>query len=289
MAIKHLAIVSGISGSGKTKALNYLEDLGYFCIDNMPSPLIHKFFELYGASNTKFEKVALGVDVRGKDIFYNLNELFAEIKKNGIPYDLIFLEASTEVIVRRFKETRRKHPISKYSELVDNIEYEREILEPLKRRATKIIDTSYTTNQQLKEVLYESILKAGDKEFNVQLQFISFGFKYGIPPSSDFVFDMRFLPNPFYVDALKHKTGKDAEVVKYVLDNELGRKALNYFEGLLSFVIDKFKKEKRAYVIISFGCTGGKHRSVALAEYFKDYFLEKGFISSAMHRDLGKE
>lgn len=288
MALTHLVIVTGLSGSGKSKALNFLEDLGYFCIDNMPTVLIKKFLELYTQESIKLERVALGIDIREKDLFYNIDEIFEEIKRYKVPFDIIFLEASTEVLVRRFKETRRKHPITKYTELVDNIEYEREILAPLKRKATIIIDTSYTTINQLKEVLYQN-LKKHETEFNIQLQFISFGYKYGLPPSADFIFDTRYLPNPFYDEKLKQKTGLEEEIKKYVIDNEVGHKTLQLLEAYLDYIVEKISAERRPYIIICFGCTGGKHRSVVLAEHFKEHFRKKGLIATTMHRDIGKE
>lgn len=287
MALSHLVIVTGLSGSGKTKTLNFLEDIGYFCIDNMPSILIQKFFELYAPDTMKLEKVALGIDIREKDLFYNLNEILVEIQKYKISYDLIFLEASTEVLVRRFKETRRRHPINKYPELIANIEYEREFLGPMKRWATIIIDSSYTTQSQLKEIIYKNLKQSGG-EFIMHIQFISFGYKYGLPPSADFVFDTRYLPNPFYVDELKNKTGLDEKVKNYVMQNEAAQVTVLKLQDYLEFAVQQIQDKKRPYIIICFGCTGGKHRSVVISEYFKDIFEKKGYAATTLHRDIKK-
>ena len=280
-------IVTGMSGAGKTQALKILEDLGYFCVDNLPLDLTGKFAELAANPAQEYSKVALGLDVRS--LFRRrrtLDEFFEIIQ--GYPIEILFLDCSTEQLVRRYKASRRMHPLAKNGRFVDGIAKEREYLEILKRRSDYLIDTSNLLTARLSEEMARLFSEEAG-EGTVFLSILSFGYKYGIPSDADLVFDVRFLPNPFYVDELKHKTGNDEEVRAYV---NQGGEADRFFEKLtdiLEYLIPKYRAEGKRQLMICIGCTGGKHRSVTIANRLGSFFADQGeWPVSVLHRDISK-
>ena len=258
-------IVTGMSGAGKSSVLKFLEDVGFFCVDNLPPFLILKFAQMYFEMSTQIKKVAIGIDIRGGKLF---NDLFFNLEKvDKANYKILFLDASDNVLVKRFKETRRVHPIAKAKSerIIFGIKKEREILKKVKSRADYIIDTSFMKANDLKEKIND-IFVAKKKFDGLMINIISFGFKYGIPEDSDLVFDVRFLPNPFYIKELKDLTGNDLDVKDYVLKFDLSHKFLDKVLDLINFLIPNYIHEGKNQLVISIGCTGGKHRSVTIAK-----------------------
>ncbi len=253
-------IVTGMSGAGKSTALKYLEDAGYFCADNLPPSLMPKFAEL---CFQQIDKVALGIDTRGGRLFQDLFTALENVKAAGYPCEILFLDASDKALVKRYKETRRSHPLSR-SEVNDGIRREREILADVKRRADYIIDTSNILPRELKEQIYEIFVEGKTFE-SLMITIRSFGFKYGIPSDCDLVFDVRFLPNPYYIPELKPQTGLDAPVRDYVMQFPETRVFLDKLTDMLEFLIPQYIREGKHQLVIGIGCTGGKHRSVAIA------------------------
>ena len=257
-------IVTGKSGAGKSTALKMLEDMGYFCVDNLPIALLPKFAELAHAPGSDISQVAVGVDIRNGRSLDEMSSVLEHLKASGVAYQILYLEASDEVLVKRYKETRRTHPLAKQGRVEDGIRQEREKLLYLKENATYILDTSQLLTRELKKAL-EQIL-AGEKSFkNLMITVLSFGFKYGIPSDCDLVFDVRFLPNPYYVEGLKYKTGNDKEVQDFVMGYELSHTFLDKLVDMLEFLIPNYILEGKNQLVIGIGCTGGKHRSVTLA------------------------
>lgn len=257
-------IVTGMSGAGKSTALKMLEDMGYFCVDNLPIALLPKFAELAHAPGSDISQVAVGVDIRNGRSLDEMSSVLEHLKASGVAYQILYLEASDEVLVKRYKETRRTHPLAKQGRVEDGIRQEREKLLYLKENATYILDTSQLLTRELKKAL-EQIL-AGEKNFkNLMITVLSFGFKYGIPSDCDLVFDVRFLPNPYYVEGLKYKTGNDKEVQDFVMGYELSHTFLDKLVDMLEFLIPNYILEGKNQLVIGIGCTGGKHRSVTLA------------------------
>lgn len=257
-------IVTGMSGAGKSTALKMLEDMGYFCVDNLPIALLPKFAELAHAPGSDISQVAVGVDIRNGRSLDEMSSVLEHLKASGVAYQILYLEASDEVLVKRYKETRRTHPLAKQGRVEDGIRQEREKLLYLKENATYILDTSQLLTRELKKAL-EQIL-AGEKNFkNLMITVLSFGFKYGIPSDCDLVFDVRFLPNPYYVEGLKYKTGNDQEVQDFVMGYELSHTFLDKLVDMLEFLIPNYILEGKNQLVIGIGCTGGKHRSVTLA------------------------
>ncbi len=257
-------IVTGMSGAGKSTALKMLEDMGYFCVDNLPIALLPKFAELAHAPGSDISQVAVGVDIRNGRSLDEMSSVLEHLKASGVAYQILYLEASDEVLVKRYKETRRTHPLAKQGRVEDGIRQEREKLLYLKENATYILDTSQLLTRELKKAL-EQIL-AGEKSFkNLMITVLSFGFKYGIPSDCDLVFDVRFLPNPYYVEGLKYKTGNDKEVQDFVMGYELSHTFLDKLVDMLEFLIPNYILEGKNQLVIGIGCTGGKHRSVTLA------------------------
>lgn len=280
-----LVIVTGLSGAGKTQALRSLEDLGFFCVDNLPPALIPKFGELLAQTAGRISNVALVVDIRGGEFFDTLFEVLADLDRSGVRYEILFLDASDEALVRRFKETRRRHPLS--TEILTGIREERRRLEELKGRAHKIIDTSDLTSRQLKDEL-ASVFGEGPDTGGLLVTVVSFGFKYGIPLDSDLVMDVRFLPNPHYVAELKLFTGNDAPVADYVFASPVTVEFMKRFINLIEYVIPFYTKEGKTTLMIAIGCTGGMHRSVALANRLGEIFKERGFRVRVRHRDVNR-
>ncbi len=278
-------IVTGMSGAGKSSVLKFLEDVGFFCIDNLPPFLILKFAQMYFEMSTQIKKVAIGIDIRGGKLF---NDLFFNLEKiDKANYKILFLDASDNVLVKRFKETRRVHPIAKAKSerIIFGIKKEREILKKVKSRADYIIDTSFMKANDLKEKIND-IFVAQKKFDGLMINIISFGFKYGIPEDSDLVFDVRFLPNPFYIKELKNLTGNDLDVKNYVLKFELSHKFLDKVLDLINFLIPNYIHEGKNQLVISIGCTGGKHRSVTIANEIYKKLFDGGRNVLINHRDI---
>ena len=282
-------IVTGLSGAGKTQAIWCLEDLGFFCVDNLPPTLIPKFAELCAQSEGKVNKIALVVDIRGGGFFDAVYESLESLQDIGIKCEILFLEASDETLVRRFKESRRPHPLSpEHGTILDGIREERAKLEELKGKAHKIIDTSELTNRQLKEQI-TTLFGAGNEDQNLKINVISFGYKYGIPLDADLVFDVRFLPNPHYIDELRPLTGNDKKIQDYVLDSPISKTFMRRFYSLIKFILPHYVKEGKTSLAIAIGCTGGRHRSVTLANKLADLLDSKHYNISKRHRDLEKD
>ncbi|MGE5474487.1 MAG: RNase adapter RapZ [Ignavibacteriales bacterium] len=281
-------IVTGLSGAGKSQAIKFLEDHGFFCVDNLPPALLPKFTELCSQTNSNIEKVAIVIDIRGGKLFDELFEYLSSMKEQGFSYEILFLEASDQVLIKRFKETRRSHPLSPEGRIITGIEKEKALLEGLKKRANYIIDTSNLSTRQLKEQI-NSIFLEGKSFEGVIISVISFGFKYGIPIESDLVFDVRFIPNPFYIENLKKQTGKDKLVKEYVLQFDETKEFVKKTNDMLEFLIPNYIKEGKSQLVISIGCTGGKHRSITIAEELAGMLESKGHRIIVEHRDIGKD
>ncbi len=282
-----LVIVTGMSGAGKSTALKMLEDLGYFCVDNLPVKLIGKFAELAYAPNSELQKVAIGIDVRTglKDADAALREL----KEQGYGYDILYLDAKDDVLVKRFKETRRAHPLTAHGRVEDGITREREMLSWMKKNATFIIDTSHMLTRELKAEIGEIYSKNKDYK-NLFITILSFGYKYGIPNDADLVFDVRFLPNPYYIEELKAHTGNDKEVQEYVMQFKEAGMFLDKLEDMVEFLIPNYVIEGKNQLVIAIGCTGGKHRSVTLANKLYERLSAKGSYGIKIeHRDIYKD
>ncbi len=284
-----LVIVTGMSGAGKSTALKMLEDMGYFCVDNLPIPLLPGFVEIFNAPDSSVKKVALGIDVRGGQDFGGLQENLDDMDAKKIPYEILFLDAHDDVLIKRYKETRRQHPLSGSGRVDTGIAKEREKIAFLKMRATYILDTSKMLTRELRLEL-EKIFVDGQDFCNLYITVMSFGFKYGIPQDADLVFDVRFLPNPYYIQELKEKTGNDPEVQDYVMGNDKGRIFLEKLNDMVSFLIPNYILEGKNQLVIAIGCTGGKHRSVTLANALYQILESvEGYGVRIEHRDIGKD
>ena len=282
-----IVLVTGLSGAGKTQALRYLEDMGYFCVDNLPPMLIPKFAELCAQSARRINNIALVVDIRGGEFFQTLFQVLNELERGDVNSDILYLEASDEALIRRYKESRRRHPLGRHGEVLRNIQEERHLLEEIRGRADKIIDTSNMTNQQLKKKLVE--LFGGDSEASqLLITVISFGFKYGIPLDSDLVIDVRFLPNPHYDPVMRPLTGNDPPVREFVFGSPVTARFMDKFTDLVEFLIPRYIEEGKTTLMIAIGCTGGMHRSVALANRLGEILRHKEYRVTVRHRDIGK-
>ena len=280
-------IVTGISGSGKSCAANVLEDIGYFCIDNMPPQLIPKFAELCG-ENSAIEKVAIVVDIRGGELFLRLWDNVENMRKSGLNVKVLFIYADRDVIKRRYKETRRKHPLYDIAggDIDKAIDAEFDILMPLREHSDYYIDTSLMTTAKFKENMLNIFLE--NVSDSMVISCVSFGFKCGVPDEADLVFDVRCLPNPFYVPELKAKTGEDKEVRDYVMDSEVSKTLLLKLTDLMDFLVPQYIAEGKSQLVIAFGCTGGKHRSVTFAKLMRDHLDEMGYNVRLLNRDSSK-
>ena len=281
-------IVTGLSGSGKSGAVNVLEDIGYYCIDNIPPQLIPKFAEIC-INNGQMNKVAIVTDIRGGELFLELDEVLNYLKSNKLDTSKLFLDASDEVLIKRYKETRRKHPLDEqcHGSLQSAIDTERKMLETVRGNADYYIDTSDLSMNQLKETVYSLFLDNPNDSMVVKI--MSFGYKYGVSREADLVFDVRCLPNPFYIPELKHHTGTESCVSDYVLSFEQSRKLVEKLEDLLDFLIPLYIHEGKSQLVIAFGCTGGKHRSVTFAETLFKYLSDKKIRCRISHRDINKD
>ena len=285
-------VLTGMSGAGKSTALKMLEDMGYFCADNIPVQLISKFAELTVGNttgNTEIDKVALGVDIRSGDNLKEMESVFEELQSRGFPYEIMFLDSSDDILIKRFKETRRSHPLSGGERVEQGIAIERNRLAFLKKRADYILDTSQLLTRELKQEL-ENIF-VNNREFkSLFVTILSFGFKYGIPTDSDLVFDVRFIPNPYYVDELKGLNGNDKAVQDFCMGFEVARVFIDKLDEMLKFLIPNYIDEGKNQLVISVGCTGGKHRSVTLAnELFNRLKDNEQYGIKIEHRDIDKD
>lgn len=282
-------IVTGMSGAGRSSAMRILEDDGFFCVDNLPVSLIPTFMQLTENSSEQIEKVALGLDIRGGEAaLRETASVLRELKAAGYTFEILFFEASTPVLVKRYKETRRLHPLVKGGRIDSGIEAERELLTELKSSADYIIDTSTLLIRELKQEL-ERIFLNGEDQCNFYLTFVSFGFKYGIPTDADLVFDVRFLPNPFYLEELKRLTGNDSDVYNYVMKFPQAVEFLNKLKDMLAFLIPNYIMEGKNQLVIAIGCTGGKHRSVTLTNALYGEFENSEYGCKKEHRDIEKD
>ena len=281
-------IVTGLSGAGKSRAVDALEDIGFYCVDNIPPKLIPTFYDLCAKAGDTFSRVAVVIDIRGGDMFSSLFETLDDLKNEDKHYRILFLDANDYVLINRFKETRRKHPLAENNlgSLEQAVKLEREILRPVREKADYIIDTSFLSPAQLKERI--SNLFLGDASQALMVHCVSFGFKYGIPTEADLVFDVRCLPNPFYIEELKHLTGLDEPVYSYVMKWEQTKGVVQRLISLIDYMLPLYCDEGKSQLVIAIGCTGGKHRSVALAQLLYDHLLENGHRTSVNHRDIQK-
>lgn len=281
-------IVTGMSGSGKRTAMKMLEDVGFYCVDNLPIALIEKFVELITMPQSEVNKVALGLDVRADQSFDGVHSILEQLRENGYLFEILFLEASDDVLLKRYKETRRLHPLSPEGRVEEGMHREREILQAVRQKADYIIDTSHLLTRELKEEIDDIFVR--NKEYNsLIVTILSFGFKKGIPADADLVFDVRFLPNPFYIDELKYKTGNDKEVQDYVMEFPEAGSFLQKLTDMLDFLIPNYVKEGKHQLVIGIGCTGGKHRSVTLANALYAKMKDHGTYGVKLyHRDIDK-
>jgi UPF0042 nucleotide-binding protein len=282
-----LVIVTGLSGAGKTVAIQSFEDQGYFCVDNLPPSFIPKFAELCAQSEGKIQQVALVIDIRGGEFFDSLFAALEQLDEQQLSYEILFLEASDDTLVRRFKESRRRHPLGGDGGILEGIWKERKRLEKLKSRATITIDTSGLSAGELKQELKKRFgVKEKDQPMNISI--ISFGYKYGIPIDVDLLMDVRFLPNPFYQEHLRLLTGTSKEVQDYVFESDVAKQFLVKYAELILFLLPQYIKEGKSQLVIGIGCTGGQHRSVTLACKLGEMLAANGYEATAKHRDASK-
>lgn len=282
-----LVIVTGLSGSGKTAALKVLEDLGFFCVDNLPVALLPKFLELGVLAGGEIQKVALGMDVRERRFLETYRETFEEVRRLGVPVEVLFLEAADEVLVRRFSETRRRHPLGEERSVTQGIREERRLFEDLKSKADLVIDTSEMSVHDLKKELWQYFRQSAE-DHRLQINLVSFGYRYGIPTEADLLLDARFLPNPYFVPDLKNHTGTEKQVHDFVFGFEGTREFFRRFSELVGYLLPLYEKEGKSYLTIAVGCTGGKHRSVAVVEELGRFLAGEGRTPRVLHRDMEK-
>ncbi|MCI6497917.1 MAG: RNase adapter RapZ [Lachnospiraceae bacterium] len=282
---KRFVIVTGMSGAGKSTVLKFLEDARYFCVDNLPVPLIIKFAELSLDGIGDSRNIALGIDIRSGQALDELSDVLDKMK-DKFRYEILFLDANDETLVKRFKETRRAHPLALTGRVDEGIDLERKKMQFLRERADYIVDTSHMLTRELKQQM-ERIVIHSEEFKNLYITILSFGFKYGIPTDADLVFDVRFMPNPYYVEELKYKTGNDKEVQDYVMQSEVSGKFLNKLVDMLEFLIPNYIKEGKTQLVIAVGCTGGKHRSVTIANELFSRLSENNDVGvNISHRDI---
>jgi UPF0042 nucleotide-binding protein len=282
-----ICIITGLSGSGKSTAIKTLEDEGFFCLDNLPLTLLQVFIDLMQKSSERIHDVAIVIDIRARDFFLGRESVFKELRDSGHKVDIIFLDATDEVIIRRFSETRRRHPAQVGSSVQEGIRYEREQLVALHQLATTFIDTSELNVHQLREQVVRHVRgDGGPSRLTLHLQ--SFGFRYGVPVDSDLVMDVRFLPNPYFVPELKQFSGQDPHVREFLLGKPDTGEFLQRMEDLLDFLLPRYRKEGKSYLTISIGCTGGRHRSVAITELLSQYLGSRDVVLKLSHRDMEK-
>ena len=282
-------IVTGMSGAGKSTALKMLEDVGYYCVDNLPVLLIPKLAELTRVPNEEINKIAVGIDIRNRHSFSEFEKTLEELTDTGFEYEILFLDSRDDVLIKRYKETRRNHPLARDGRIDQGIEKERAKLSALRKRADYILDTSNTLTRELQAELSKIFVE--NKEFkNIYVTILSFGFKYGIPNDADLVFDVRFLPNPYYIEHLRHQTGNDKEIQDFVMENDNAKEFLSKLEDMVRFLIPNYIFEGKHQLVVAIGCTGGKHRSVTLAnELYKTLLQDENYGIKIEHRDIEKD
>lgn len=284
-----LLILTGMSGAGKSTALKMLEDMGYYCVDNLPIQLLKSFVDLSDRQEFKRQRVVVGIDIRSGETLLLLSDILSELEQDGKKVDVLFMDAEEDVLVNRYKETRRTHPLSQSERIYTGIEKERQAMQFLKERADYIIDTSHLLPRDLKGELEKIFVE--DKNYeSLFVTIMSFGFKYGIPADADLVFDVRFLPNPYYVEELRPKTGNDREIQQFVMRHPQAHVFLNKLEDMIRFLIPNYISEGKNRLVIAIGCTGGKHRSVTLAnELYQRLSQDEGYGLKIEHRDIEKD
>ncbi|MEZ5125620.1 MAG: RNase adapter RapZ [Thermoleophilia bacterium] len=283
-----IVIVTGLSGAGKSVAMDAFEDAGWFCIDNLPPELVPTLVDLFRREGSKVDRVAVVSDVRGGEYFSRLEQCLDDLHERAVEYTLVFLEASNEALVRRFKETRRRHPLARSGSVVDGIAKERRLLAGLRERAHVVVDTSDLSVHQLKARLNEDLIQH-TRRTNIVFAVVSFGYKYGIPIDADLLFDVRFLPNPYWDKRLRALTGLDTQVSEYVLQSPGTTEYLERLFPLLDFLFPRYAAEGKAHLTIGIGCTGGQHRSVAIAEVIGKRYEKQGFYTIVRHRDITRD
>jgi UPF0042 nucleotide-binding protein len=281
-------VITGLSGAGKSYAIKCFEDMGFFCVDNLPTTLIPTFADLITRSSHSITRVALGVDVREGEYLTHLIDTLGELRKREHKVEVLFLEAGEEALVRRYRETRRRHPLAPEGNVVEGIRAERKALSTMREVADRIIDTSALTVHQLKDLLIEMYVAPGQRT-GLTISLVSFGFKHGVPFDADLVFDVRFLPNPHFVEGLRPLDGRDSRVREFILKHEDSREMLQRLEGFLGFVLPAYQREGKAYLTVAVGCTGGRHRSVVIAEDLGAHFRADGrYFVEVQHRDVDR-
>jgi len=280
-------LISGLSGAGKSLAMRCFEDFGYFCIDNLPPALIGDMIKLGLMPDSKISKIAVVTDARGGEYFDQVTDAISRLRALHVPYKILFLEASDNTLMNRFKETRRRHPLATGGDIAEAIRTERELLGSLRGSADMVLDTSVLSPADLRETLLESFLNKKTGLLMVTVN--SFGFKYGVPPDADIVMDVRFLPNPHYIPELKNHTGMEDPVHAYVMKHEATKKFLIKFQDLLSDLLPAFVKEGKTHLTVAIGCTGGNHRSVAISREITEHIKSRGYQVTLRHRDMGKD
>ncbi|GAB6064174.1 RNase adapter RapZ [Deferrisoma palaeochoriense] len=280
-----LVVVTGLSGSGKSSALRALEDLGFFCVDNLPARLLVRFLELSVLAGGEIQKVAVGMDLREPHFLEDYRQAFQEAERLGIRTEVLYLEATDDALVRRFSETRRRHPLAGEGAILDGIRRERALFEEIKGAADRVIDTSGMTVHDLKKAIW-SYFQTGAEDRTLRVNLVSFGYRYGIPHEADLLVDVRFLPNPYFVPELKGRTGREAEVQAYVLETEPAQEFLARFLDLVEYLIPLYEQEGKTSLTVAVGCTGGKHRSVTLVEEMARRLAAQGREARIFHRDV---
>jgi RNase adapter protein RapZ len=281
-------VITGLSGAGKSYAIKCFEDMGFFCVDNLPTTLIPTFADLVTRSAQKVSRVALGVDVREGEYLFHLLDALGELRKRGHQVEVLFLEASEEALVRRYHETRRRHPLAPDGNVLDGIRAERKAMSHMREVADRIVDTSGLTVHQFKDLLIEAYVTPKARP-GLAVSLVSFGFKHGMPFDADLVFDVRFLPNPHFVEALRPLDGRDRKVRDFIMEGRESGELLRRLEGFLEFVVPAYQREGKAYLTVAIGCTGGRHRSVALVEELRPFFERLGLAVTVVHRDIDRE
>lgn len=281
-------IITGLSGAGKSNAMKVFEDLGFFCVDNLPPALVPKFAELCLQSEGRIGRAALAIDVRGGEFFDDLFSSLAHLGEMGFQYQILFLDASDDVLVRRYEETRRKHPLAQAGGILEGVRAERERLQAVKEQADKIIDTTTLSVHDLRQEILETFIRGG-RQGTLAVGVVSFGYKYGIPLDADLVFDCRFLPNPHYVEGLRPLPGNSREVRRYVLSQPATQEFMRRLTEMMDYLLPQYLEEGKAHLTVGLGCTGGKHRSVVLGDELVTYLRGRGYKVSVRHRDVRKE
>ena len=281
-----LIVISGLSGAGKSKVASFLEDMGFYVVDNMPSPLLPKFAELSMAAPGRYERVALVTDIRGGQTFDGLFEALDALHAMGCEHKILFVEAGTETIIKRYKETRRIHPLAERMLSLDAaVEQERTVLAPVRQRADYVIDTTVLSTAKLRGELLR-LFGSAEEKGGMAVSVTSFGFKYGLPMEADVVLDVRFMPNPFYIEELRPKTGLDSKVYNFVFGYQQTRDFMGHLEQLMGFLLPQYAEEGKTVLVVGVGCTGGRHRSVAVTRALAEFVRQKGYSATENHRDM---